>query len=228
MCTALKYVCSILLKWRTKWSHPTDLLLQHLILLLRHKSNIIQSLLSEKSCILESFCWRAQLLYSTDETDHLYAIDKDSTCANTEVVSSDERGTSTLLLSDCGRFSKPHSICSPLDLGKSSPNGSDALSFNSMNAHNNLSKLNVLSSMISLKANSCPPLRTFVHCYDNTLSYGFEFLGASAHLSLTPQTEASLLSLVQAVGNRACPLINMTSSPSSQAVTGKDLSIVSQ
>lgn len=203
---ALKCVCQVLLKWRATWSPPTDLLLQHLTLLLRQKSSVIQTLLSEQSCSVESFRWRAQLLYSMDDTESFYTLKKDI------VASPDGRGSSTSISSDSSSVSRQHLIHSSLDFTKSSLN--------------NKNKLKV-SPIIGRKETSYPPLRIFVHCYESTLSYGFEFLGASAHLCLTSQTEASLLSLVQAVGSRVCPLINTTCSPSNKSVSGKDLSIVS-
>lgn len=228
----MNYVSEVLLKWRDMWSHPTDLLLQHLTLLLRQKSGMIQTLISEQTCSLESFHWRSQLLYSTDEAKYLYSADKDNINPKTKVGPSDGQRSSISTRSESRQslfaLRKMATSSSLVSSSKSLLSNSLAVcSSTNLSIGNKFSKLNA-SSIISQKAGFYPPLRTFVHCYESSLSYSFEFLGAGAHLCHNPQTEASLLSLVQAMGNHVSPLINTPHTSSSVTVTGKDLSVVSQ
>ena len=156
-------------------------------------------------------------------------MEKDDIKDKTNVALSDEQVSFTSSLSDFSSSSGEDSTLNLLGFSNSLSKSRSGLfpNFNGIGGSKVFSKFNV-SSTADQMANVRPPLMTYVHCCENTLAYGFEFLGAMPHLHLTPQTEMCLLSLVHAVGSCMAPLISTVDSPSNQAVTGKDISIVSQ
>lgn len=94
--SALESVSDVLLK-RGEKGHlrSTTFVLQHLILILRHKSEMCLSLLAEDICTPESFCWRTQLQYST-ETENLYVLpDQTSTLRRLTLCSDHYASSST-------------------------------------------------------------------------------------------------------------------------------------
>lgn len=224
------------MKWNKRQSQCANFVLQHLILILRHKSELAQSLIAEQVCTVESFRWRSQILYST-ETEDLYNVVDPSTSLRTL-----DRGLTqgTLRHTDI-----PTAGRSPRHSARLRDSNSLVASSRSLLHSRNAVLANVAGGLSSLELNRsrefnrsqatpafrslggcATPLKCFVHSCQTTLPYGFEFLGSEAHLFLTPQTESALLSLIHAMADHACPSVK--SGPSRRSTTGKDLAVVSQ
>lgn len=234
--SALESVSEVLLK-RGEERHfrSTTFVLQHLILTLRRKSEMILSLIAEDVCTPESFHWRTQIQYST-ETESLYVLPDQPSTVRRLTLGSEHYGSSYSILGS------RHNVMS-LKGHSPGPPGAKMQESNSLVA----SSKSLLSSRNALLANAsgtsinelnrgtgirsvagCPiPLKCFVHCHQTTLPYGFEFLGSSTHLILTPQTENFLLSLVNAMASHAYPLVNSASHSFGATTTGKDVAVVS-
>lgn len=218
-----------MLKWNDDRPPSTNLLLQHLILLLRHKSDLTYSLIQEEVCTPESFRWQSQIQYSTEtESLHTPHGSKPSTLRGIPTHESGLTSSSTHSTFTTARNLKAFSPMS----GRRTQ---DTMSFvasskslpTSRNAGESVASLNELNrSIASLgghKVRGPPvPLKCFIHCHHTILPYGFEFLGSSAHLFLTPQTENYLLSLINAISSHSYPSISAGSHS-----TGKDLAVVS-
>ena len=208
--------------------------LQHIILTLRHKSEMVLALLAEDICTPESFQWRTQLHYST-ETENLFTLPDQATTVRRMTLGSD------LNSSTHSNLASKYSITT-------SQRGQSALS---RGLHESSSQVTLSRSLVSSKnavmgqvsgvsfnefnrstgtrsVAGCPtPLKCFLHCHQTTLPYGFEFLGSDTHLVLTPHTESALLSLVSAVAGHAYPTISLSSRGFAASSTGKDVAVVS-
>ena len=200
------------MKRRSLWSSPTDLLLQHLILLLNRQSALIQMLLSDRFCGLNSFNWKFQLHYSTDVAEKLYTVSNIELGDKVRLSSSAKVQGRSIKRSSSTTFAMQTN-----SLTSSKVNVSDV---NIGSAKTTISKM---AASFSNRANLYDPLRALVHCNNTTVPYGFEFLHANDHLGLNPQTEAALFSMIQAMKSNSYSLISSSSKPS---VTGKDLAIV--
>ena len=208
MSMAAKNVSEILLKRRHLWSRPTDLLMQQLILLLNRHSAAVQSLLAEQNSSVNSFCWKSQLHYSTEDSKDIYFAPS---------VQSGDKFRSSTSAGVKKRLSEPSTtyFTSPSkSLTSCRVNVSDS---NFAEKH-----YSDLSATVSNKAGQCQPLRVLVRCNKATIPYGFELLQATDHVN--PQTESAVFSMIQAMKNNNCSYLCSDSKPSE---TGKDLAIVS-
>lgn len=231
--SASESISEVLLRGNIKRTRPTNLLLQQIILILRQKAELTQSLLAEGVCSVESIHWRSQIQYST-ETEDLYTV-PDLSCP-----SSVKRVPATY---DLSAISSSHTLSgmrsavkghSPVHCVKAmNSNSLVGSSMSSVLAKN--TPANITSNVCSHDLNrsqvtpgfhaigvATSPLRCFIHCYKMSIPYGFEFLGAEDCLSLAPRTESALLSLVHALASHEYPSIK-----SNSATTGKDLAVVS-
>ena len=214
-----------MLKWNDDRPPSTNLLLQHLILLLRHKSEITHSLIQEDVCTLESFRWQSQIQYST-EMDTLH-----TPYSSKRGIPTRESGLTTSTHSTVTP-SRHLKAVSPMSGRRIQDTVSWAASSKSLVASRiasesaaSLNELNRSNASLGGHKVRGPalPLKCFVHCQETTLPYGFEFLGSSAHLFLTPQTESYLLSLINAISSHSYPSIS-----SGNHSTGKELAVVSK
>lgn len=215
-----------------KRTRPTNLLLQQIILILRQKAELTQSLFAEGVCSVESIHWRSHIQYST-ETEDLYTV-PDLSCPTVKrVPAAYDLGT---ISSSTGSGMR-----STVMKGHSPMHGVKAMNSNSlvgscMSISTKNTPVNITGNMYSHEPSRSQvtpgfrtigvaplPLRCFIHCYKTSIPYGFEFLGAEGCLSLAPRTESALLSLVHALANHEYPSIK-----SDSATTGKDLAVVSQ
>ena len=222
LAVALETVTEVLLK---KQSRSTNLILQHLILVLRHKAELVQTLLAEERCTVESFHWRSRLQYSM-EMEELYSpLDLATSMNKLAAIRNQMMPSFQSVL----KYPPPTAG----DGGQSHRNSTTFLMASSrslLNSRQSVSDINRSQNMPSFRGlgGCAPPLKCFVHCHNATLPYGFEFLGGEAHLFLTPQTESALLSLVRAMAKQACTSITSSSTTSSgKATIAKDLSVVS-
>lgn len=218
-----------MLKWNDDRLPSTNLLLQHLILLLRHKSDMTHSLIQEGTYTPESFRWKSQIQYST-ETETLYGAHDKLSLPKKIPIQDSEATSSTPSTSRHLKNYSPY----PLLAGKMNDTLSLVASSKSLlNSKNAVLGAQSVTSMNEMNRSvgslgghrvrgSTPPLKCFVHCFQTTLAYGFEFLGSNTHLILTPQTESYLLFLVNAIASHSYPSIK-----SGSHSTGKDLAVVS-
>lgn len=235
--SALECTSEVLVKRGERHSPTVTFLLQHLLLVLRCKSEMSYSLLMEDICTPESFCWRTQLQYST-EMESLYSLPDQTRCPSPAPGPSLAQSSVQSTLG-----SRPHlptssrtarSTVGPGGVAKDSSNSLVASSKSLLVAGSRLGNASTTTSSSELNRSmglrslgGClPPLKCFVHCHKTTLHYGFEFLGSNTHLILTPQTERCLLSVVSAVAGRTFP--SLTSSSTGTVSTGKDLAVVSE
>ncbi len=228
MCDAIECVSHLLLKWSKGQSKATMLLLQYLTLILRQKSEMAMSLVSEQIISPESFNWRAQIHYST-ETDNLYGCHDDTTVstatATAKLISDQSLNSSVNTMSSSRQiFLSVKGRTSTVTPHRSQLSYNLVASSRSLMTSRNAMGINMGGSATSSKvsSSSLPPLKCFVHCFESVLPYGFEFFGSDAHLLLAPRTERALLSLVHAMSNHTYPHINS----SSEAITGRDVSVV--
>lgn len=231
----------MLLKWSAKRSQSTNLVLQHLVLILRRKSELAQTLTAERVCSVESFHWRSQILYST-ETEDLCTVLEPSASLK-KLATTVDRGLASTSL----RHMNPPSVGrSPRHSAKlrdstslvassrsllhsrnavlANAAATSGLSGHELSRSHEFNRSQATPAFRSL-GGCAAPMKCFVHCYRTTLPYGFEFLGSKAHLFLTPHTESALLSLVHAMAERAYPVVNSDSSGRSTA--GRDVAVVS-
>lgn len=213
----------------------TAVLLQHLILCLRRKAEMVSALIAEDVCTPESFRWRTQLQYSS-EMENLYTLPDHPGALHRPTLGHDQCTSISSSYSNLGAGSR-HNMkgrSSPMPLPPPTPgvrvqeSGSLVGSSRSLlgSRANLLANASVASATRSRSIGGVPmPLKCFVHCYQSTVPYGFEFLGAGSQLVLTPQTESSLLSLVNAVASHAYPSIGSTA-PSARTA-GRDVAVVS-
>lgn len=240
---AFESVSEVLLKWSSKRSQSTILVLQHLILVLRRKSELVQCLTAEHVCSVESFHWRSQVLYSTETENMFNVLEPSSVKKLTSVLDGGLASTTQTGLrymnAPCLSRSPGHSAklrdCTSLVASSrsllhsrntvlASAAATSGLSSHELNRSREFNRSQVTPAFRSL-GGCAAPMKCFVHCYETMLPYGFEYLGSKAHLFLTPQTETALLSLVRAVADRACPVVNSDSS--GRSTSGKDLAVVS-
>ena len=229
LAAALESISEVLLKLSDKRQQSTDLILQHLILVLRHKYELVQTLLAEEECTVESFHWKSQLQYST-EVEDLYSLPgpamKKLTDGSQLVSSSTQAnfklGRSPVIQSTSSRFRQQSNslVASSRSLLNSRNAGNTSFS-----RSHDFSQSPMTPAYHRSMGGCASPLKCFVHCHKTTLPYGFEFLGSEAHVFLTPQTESTLLSLVSAMSSHECPSISYASS--GRTAIGKDLAVVS-
>lgn len=219
------------MKWNRKRRRPTNLVLQNLALVLRHKTDLVQSLIAEQVCTVQSFHWRNKIQYSTEtEALHTTAFDPAKRLATHDCSTASTHTTALKNTNDRIQSpgAKPHDSSSLVASSRSLLNSRNTtLNVSGLSSHEVNRSYEFSRSQVTRSMGGCPcPLKCFVHCHKATLTYGFEFLGSEAHLFLSPQTENALLSLVHAMASHGCPSIS--SSPSGRTTTGKDLAVVSQ
>ena len=234
----MESVAGALLKWDTQRPPSTNLLLQHLILSLRRKFEITSSIIVEEIFTPESFLWRTQLHYST-EVENLYALHDENICLKSKLSSNlGQESNSSISVSrqsiESITRSQPFPVTIQTHQTSSVTSSKSLLSFKDGLIANAAGKASTTdlhsrtgSSIVSKIAGSYPPLRCFVHCFDSVLPYGFEFLGSDAHILLTPQTERSLLSLINAMNTYKFPTVSSSSCSSSRSTIGREFAIVS-
>ncbi len=172
---------------------------------------MLQVLLSDPQCGLDSFYWKSQLHYSTDVAEKIYKYPS-LLSGNRMRLSSSATASGKLLR----RVSTSVHISPSKSLSSCKVNTYDSTDDDMLNKK----KTNYLSSKASHD-----PLKVYVHCHNTTVPYGFEFLQATDHLSLNPQTESALFSMIQAMKRDSfCHLESKTKSH----MSGKELAIVSR
>lgn len=237
--TALESVVDVLLRRGDEGRQhlsSTVRTLQHIILILRHKSEMVLALLAEDVCTPESFQWRTQLHYST-ETENLYTLPDQATTARRTTLGSDlNSSTHSNLGSKYSTMVSQQHGHSAMSRGLQDSSSHVTLSRSLVSSrHAVLGQISSVSfnefnrSTATRSVAGCPtPLKCFLHCHQTVVPYGFEFLGSEAHLVLTPQTESALLSLVTAVTGHAYLTISSSSRGLGASTTGKDVAVVSK
>jgi len=209
MSLATKKVSEVLSKKRHLWSRPTDLLLQQLILLLARHFAVAQSLLSDKNSSVNSFFWKCQLHYSTEDFNIFLASSAHSGDKFRPSVSA-----------GLGKNLKKSYTSAILNPSKSLTSCRENVS--DINFDSKTKPYFNWSATASNNTNQYQPLRVLVQCNKATIPYGFEFLQATDYVN--PQTESALFSIIQAMNNTFSSYL---CSDSKSSETGKDLAIVS-
>lgn len=241
MSAALESVSEVFLKRNGTRSQSVTFVLQHLVLILRHKSEMAKALVAEGICTPGSFQWRTQLQYSP-ETEDLYTLPEKTHTTRRQTLGPDYG-----LISSTHSTSGSRHMVTPLKsrspgpgAGTRNSQGLVASSRSLLNSKNallaatasgdNYSEFSRSAASIGVQSiGGCsPPLKCFVHCHMTILPYGFEFLGSGTYLTLTPQTERSLLSLVNAMACHACTSIDSAACFPGKTTAGRDVAVVSQ
>jgi len=195
-----------------KYSKTLPITLQNAIITLRHKTDIVTSLLRNEAFSPNSFVWKNHILYSTEG-------DIDQTSSDHDVTKKPSTRTSTPSANTLGsNVASPKTSCSSLEQQSLFP--SQKLQGS---AHNLVaSSRSLLNSRHTLlgngpsRAGTSSPTHTpvtrstkcMVQCSDIILPYGYELSACDSKLVLTPVTEACLVSLVTAIRGHTIPCIS--------------------
>ena len=186
--------------------------LENIVLTLKHKVEIIKSLLQSKDFSPDSFTWKHHLHYSIDGT--IAREDGNGTSCHSSTTSFQSLSSS-----------RPGSIHMPIM--KSSQSSLAPKSLSAMSKHSSLlvsSSKSLLGSKTSLptanrsskaegavsaqtvsSAHRYSPMECTIHSLDCILPYGFEYYGRCSCLVLTPNTESCLLSVLCAIREYVFP-----------------------
>ena len=183
--------------------------------------------MSEEICTPKSFHWKMHIHYSS-ETENLYTVHDDMAVMRTRLGSVHGKPPANITMESKDPTEGPRNRSISVASTRTLLQGcNDTALANVSNIVMSEQDRSAASSLFSKISGSYPPLKCFVHCHRNTIPYAFEFLGSDTHLTFTPQTEKSLLSLVNAMATHNYPLINSASCSSYQSTAGKDLAVVS-
>lgn len=209
-----------------KYSKTFAITLQNVIITLRHKMDIVKSLLQTETFSPNSFGWKSHILYSTeDDMDQPTSEDtgitkrhtaKSSTASIYTLGSNVGTSHSSLEQRSFGPTQKlqssAHSLVASQKLQGSAHNivASSRSLLNSRHAllGNDLQREGESSSFVTTPTVKPKPTKCIVQCNEITLSYGYELAVCNSKLVLTPVTEECLVSLVTAIGGYAIPCIS--------------------
>lgn len=209
-----------------KYSKTFAITLQNVIITLRHKMDIVKSLLQTETFSPNSFGWKSHILYSTeDDMDQPTSEDtgitkrhtaKSSTASIYTLGSNVGTSHSSLEQRSFGPTQKlqssAHSLVASQKLQGSAHNivASSRSLLNSRHTllGNDLQREGESSSFVTTPTVKPKPTKCIVQCNEITLSYGYELAVCNSKLVLTPVTEECLVSLVTAIGGYAIPCIS--------------------
>ena len=209
-----------------KYSKTFTITLQNIIITLRHKLDIVKSLLQTETFSPNSFGLKSHILYSTeDDMNQPTSEDTDITKRHTAKSSTasiytlgSNVGTShsSLEQRSFGPTQKlqgsAHNLIASQKLQGSAHNlvASSRSLLNSRHTllGNDLQREGESSSFVTTPTVKPKPTKCIVQCNEITLSYGYELAVYNSKLVLTPVTEECLVSLVTAIGGYAIPCIS--------------------
>lgn len=182
-----------------KWNKSGILTLNNIIFILKHKLEIVKSLIRSSEISPSCFIWRNHILYSSD-TLSLYE----------ENVSSDQKMYYNSL-SPVLKESVTELNGRPVSVSSSSLNSLSHDIPNNPTTHNEFRASETSSLITSRELASSQqqqtPTNCFIHCGDSVLNYGFEYYSPENRLVLTPTTEACILSVLNTMAHFHFPTL---------------------
>lgn len=191
---------------RTHPSSPLPIALHNVIILLRHKTDLVKSLIENKAFSPATLLWKGHIHYTSEGEFTSQLDDGLATHGRPSVRSSliSIHSIGNLRHSDVA-IQSSHSSLDQRSLVLTSRLRSTVHSLVASSKSLLSSKqMNEPHSFAGTSPLGVPhPSKCMVHCSDLTLPYGFEYYGCDSRLVLTPPTEACLLSLATAIGDNS-------------------------
>ena len=209
----LRSYSSLDLKSELKYSKTLLMTLQNVIIALRHKMDIVRSLLHSEAFSPDSFVWKNHILYSIEGDVEQTTNDHDFT------KHPSTRSSTPYTLGS--NMASPRTSCSSLEQQSLAPSQKLQASASNLVASsrsllnsrhtllgNEPSRAGTSSSLAPTHISATRPTKCVVQCSDSVLPYGYEPSACDSKLVLTPVTEACLVSLVMAIRGHTVPCIS--------------------